>query len=275
MRFLQRDDDLDLARRFPAPAAPFTGDYAGAHRAFLETILDDPELLARFASRKRLPRDFGLGLDERVVEYPWLLARDLRGPMLDAGSTLNHAQLLDRILPVVESLHIVTLAPEPESFIESGVSYVFADLRQLPFRNELYETVVSLSTLEHVGMDNSRYGGSTERAADPAEATARAVRELRRVLAPGGRLLVTVPYGQREDHGWFRQLDAEDVDVLLQEFAGTVNVVDVYAYGARGWQLSSLEEAAAASYRRADDPRPAADRAAAARAVACIEARAA
>ena len=39
-----------------------------------------------------------------------------------------------------------------------GISYVYCDLRDLPLRDAFYDTVISLSTLEHVGMDDEHYG---------------------------------------------------------------------------------------------------------------------
>jgi SAM-dependent methyltransferase len=262
---------MDLTARYPPPETPFSESYGRAHRAFVSDMLDSPDIMRRFADTCRLPHGYGVGLDERVVEYPWLLSRAIRGKTLDAGSTLNHSHILERTLPRITSLHIVTLAPEADAFVGLGVSYVFADLRALPFRDGYYDTVVSLSTLEHIGMDNSLYGDASPREADPVSASLAAVAELRRVLGRRGRLLITVPYGRREDVGWFRQFDAEDVEGLLEATGGSVDSVTVYAYAAQGWKLSSLRDAAAAVYRHPEDEGTASDRAAAARAVACIE----
>jgi SAM-dependent methyltransferase len=269
---------LALGRRTSPEATavvPFSAEYAKGHRAFVAETLDSPEIVECFATSRTLPDNFGAALDERVVEYPWLLSRRPTGRVLDAGSTLNHAHILDRFLHLFTSLHIVTLAPEESAFTDRGVSYVYADLRDLPLRTGYYDTVVSISTLEHVGMDTTRYGARVGAEADPRPSLRAAVRELKRVLAAGGRLLITVPYGVPEDHGWLHQFDREGLDDLVADIDPREHDIAVYAYTADGWQSSSLPEAAGARYhdstlhlRAAEE-----DLAAAARAVACIDAR--
>jgi SAM-dependent methyltransferase len=266
-----RADDLGFRERYRPPKRPLTEKYARMHRTFVRDMLDDDGIVARFAESRPLPRAYGVGLDERVVEYPWVFSRSPAGRVLDAGSTLNHGHILDRLLGRIESLHIVTLAPEPQAFVERGVSYLFADLRDLPIRDGYYDTVVCVSTLDHVGMDTSPYGVREPKAADPATEVELAVAELGRVLRPGGRLLVTVPYGRRMDGGWFRQFDRDDLRALLAAAGGAEEDVSVYAYSRRGWQLSDLDAAAEAEYRDAlADATPVVDLAAAARAVACF-----
>jgi SAM-dependent methyltransferase len=251
-----------LAAHFPAPEVPFDAKYRARHQKFVSAMLDDDATIAQFAAGEPLPPGYGLDLDERCVEYPWLFAQRPVGELLDAGSTLNHPYVLDRFLPMVTGLHCMTLAYEGLAFPERGVSYVYGDLRTLPYRDRVFDTVASVSTLEHVGMDNSQYGGGG-RDADPAEERRRAVQELRRVARPLGRLFFTVPYGRHEDHGWIEQFDAERVAELAASLSDPV--VTVYAYGQGGWQVSSLEESAAAGYG---------DRVPAAAAVACIAGRA-
>jgi Methyltransferase domain len=73
--------------------------------------------------------------------------------MLDASSTLNQAHVVDRFLPRIERLHIVTLAPEADAFIDRGISYVYEDLRDLPYRDSSFDSVACVSTLEQVDMD--------------------------------------------------------------------------------------------------------------------------
>jgi Methyltransferase domain len=244
---------------FDVPPPPWDEAYWPRHVELVSFLLDSEEVVGLFERGARLPGGYGVGFDERVIEYPWLASRLPRGKVLDAGSTLNHPHVLERLLPRVDELHVVTLVPEAVSL--PNVSYEYADLRDLPYGDGTFDAVVSLSTLEHIGMNQSFYGIHAPRADDPAAELRRAVAELRRV---GQRLFATVPYGAAENHGWFRQLGRGEVESLGGE-------VEVFRYAADGWQRSSLSEAAEVCYHdhHADRAVPP-DRAAAARAVACI-----
>ena len=257
-----------------APAEPWTEDYAEAHREFVIRALDDPRILDRFRSEEPLPPEYGVGYDERVVEFPWVLTRDLSGSLLDAGSTLNHPHTLVRVRPRVDTLHVVTLAPEEEAYPFLDVSYLFADLRRLPLRDETYDRVVSMSTLEHVGMDNSYYGAGGERSQDPDAELAAAMRELRRVLKPGGTLFLSVPYGAPDDFGWLRVFSPESLEALIAAFEPESVTRTYFRYDLEGWHHASAEDSAGLRYRdhfSSNGPDP--DRAVAARAVACVELR--
>ena len=208
-----------------------------------------------------------------MVEYGWLFSRGLCGRVLDAGSVLNHRHLVERLLPAIDELTIVTLAPEAISLNSLGVSYLYADLRRLPLRDDWFDEVVCLSTIEHVGMDNAVYGAVEPRSEEPREDAAEALRELLRVVRPGGRVHLSVPFGRREDHGWFRQLDREDVDDLLRRAGvGERRRRRSSSTRERGWRRGSAQGAASASYN--SEPGRAADGAVAARAVLCLTIRA-
>ena len=133
----------------------------------------------------------------------------------------------------------MTLAPEPVAFTSLGVSYLYGDLRTLALRDDWFDEVVCLSTLEHVGMDNAVYGAAGPRAEDPRAEAAQALRELLRVVRPGGRVHLSVPFGRREDHGWLRQLDREDVDDLLAAAGAARHEETVFRHTRRGWRRSS------------------------------------
>src|SRR5262249_3211063 len=99
----------------------------------------------------------------------------------------------------------------------------------------------------------------------PADGSdAATLREIERVLTPGGRALVTVPFGRREDHGWFRQYDEASWSALLRSTTLRTESEDTYALDDRGWRPAARRSLANVSYG---------DGSAAARAVLCAELR--
>ena len=253
------------------PDEPWSEAYTAAHHVFVATVLDDPVVLGDFRGTKQLPAGYGYGYDERVVEYPWLSAQRLGGRVLDAGSVLNHAHVLARLRPRMDDLHILTLEPEPEAFPQMHVSYVFADLRELPIADDTYDRVLSISTLEHVGMDNTYYGSEGGKARDPRPEMLRALSELRRVLKPGGDLYVTVPVGEPDRFEWVRALSPDEIDEIIDAFGGSFTSVAYYRHGARGWANVDRSGVAGARYRDHFSSGPVgSQRVVAAEAVACL-----
>lgn len=264
-----------MERYVAAGRIPWSDGYTKFKNQLLAEVLADDAMLDRFAREQPLPAEYAPRLDERVVEYPWVLSR-LRspsGPILDAGSTFLAPLVLD--LPFMQGREIVVYTLETDAVIRRpGVSLVYGDLRTLSLADGHFAEVVCISTLEHVGMAQS-FSYSALRpyeGARPDDALL-ALREMRRVLAPGGRLLLTIPFGRREDHGWLQQFDAEGIRRLVEAFDGEVRAETYYRYGADGfWRLADAAACADASYFNIHaTPAIEPDGAAAARAVCCLE----
>ncbi len=268
----------------PTLPVPWTPAYLELREKMLQSAVHDQELIARFARGASLPNGYGLGLDERCVEFPWLLAQVPAGParMLDAGSSLNHALLLDMPLLAEKRLHVVTLAPEEQSFWQRGISYVFEDLRSLPFKDACYDIVASISTLEHVGCDNRFYiGGKASPEARPDDFVL-AAREMNRVLKPGGLFLLTVPYGTYQFLGAFQQFDRRRLSTAEDSLGPATRISEsFFRHSQHGWQRATAQDCAECVYvawvaefmrtgQWPDRPRLEPDYAANARAVACV-----
>jgi len=264
---------------------PWSPGYIEFRNSFIASVLTDARRMEIFRGGKLLPSGYGIGLDERCVEYPWLLSQISGAPerMLDAGSSLNYAFILVPLIARGKILHIVTLAPEANCFWEKGVSYFYADLRELPMRDGYYDSIACVSTLEHVGMDNALYTRDDAHKEQDASAFTTAIRELHRVLKPGGTLYLSVPFGKYDDFGTFQQFDRTLLSKAERAFPDAVEISETFfRYSANGWQVSSDAECADCKYvawintppERWPTPIPVEhDRAAAARSVACVKIR--
>ena len=200
----------------------------------------------------QLPAGYGFRLDERIVEYPWFFSRLPAAPglLLDAGSILNFEFLLEQPALQNKRLHICTLAPEPECFWHKGVSYLFDDLRRLPYRDGVFDWAVSISTLEHVGMDNTLLYTARpgEKGIAVARLSAGGHRTQARVLKPGGTLYATVPFGRARDHGWLQIFDQPGIEDLIGAFGPAACTREYFLYHPEGWRRSTAPEAGDATF---------------------------
>ena len=194
-------------------------------------ILDDS--IAWAAAQRRAgarPRELQAppGSDERPIEIPWVLSRYAgERRLLDVGYAFAEPAYLAGLVGLgVPELTGVDLV----AGVVPGLTSVQADLRDLPFENGAFDVAIAISTLEHVGRDNTQYGLASEH--DEASLDA-ALRELRRVSA---RLLVTVPTGAGEllaeqavftPRQWIERFERAGLLVWEDE---------LYELGADGWR---------------------------------------
>jgi SAM-dependent methyltransferase len=194
--------------------------------------------------------------DERVVEIPWVLSRLRKeGRVLEVGYAFAEPAYLGGLLRAGVELVGVDLATRDVEKMET----VVADVRELPFADGSFDQILLVSTLEHVGADNTAYGLAAE---DDPGSRVDALRELGRVVGARGRLLVTVPLGEPGDHGWFR---LDDLDGWNRVFAAAglfVEEQEAYELGEDGWRAAPAFRASGVGYG---------DRGPAASAVLCTE----
>lgn len=132
---------------------------------------------------------------DRVVEEPWVVAKVQPGErLLDVGSATSRYL---QNMPNGVRVYAVDLRPTRP---EPNIAVVRGDVKHPPFRSGSFNVVSCISTIEHVGCDI--YGQSLDEFGDIV-----AMRHIRRLLRPDGRLLVTAPYGKRHVTAWLRVYD--------------------------------------------------------------------
>jgi Methyltransferase domain len=158
-------------------------------------VLDDAVAFATAARRAGArPRNLTAppGTDERPIEIPWVLSRYAgEARVLDAGYAFAEPAYLAGLTGLgaaVTGVDLVTVDVP-------GITSVQADLRRLPFPRGSFDLAIAISTLEHIGRDNSQYGLAAE---DDGAALGAALGGIRKALSRNGRLLVTVPTGAGE-----------------------------------------------------------------------------
>jgi len=251
---------------------PWSPGYYTTKRRAIEYAIDADVI----RPGENLPPSFGIALDERVVEYAWLLGRLRRekvsGRLLDAGSALNHSFLLSREPLKGADLTIMTLAPEKRCQWYDGYSYVFGDLRQTIFRDCAFDVVICISTIEHVGLDNTLlYTNDASRAESDEKGFLPAIREFRRLLKPGGRCYITFPFGKYANLGWYQIFDSAMVQSIADTFSPSTYSVEYFGYTEGGWQRATQKQVEDSSAFDIHSGRGRGnDRAASSRAIACV-----
>jgi SAM-dependent methyltransferase len=215
--------------------ATFVGELVRSEESERVRQLDDAVALG-LGARQRRERIRWLqappGADERVVEIPWVLSRLRRaGRVLEIGYAFAEPAYLGGLLRAGVDLVGVDLATRDVE----GMETVVADVRELPFPDESFDQILLVSTLEHVGADNTVYGLGAEADAGSRHA---ALLELARVLGRGGSLLVTVPLGEPGDHGWFRQEDETGWTALFGDAGFFVEELEAYELTDEGWRAA-------------------------------------
>lgn len=124
--------------------------------------------------------------DRHYIYHPaWaarVLVRTNPTEHVDISSTLHFCSILSAFIPVRFYDY------RPAHLRLDNLECAAADLLELPFSDGSINSLSCMHVVEHVGL--GRYGDSL----DP-DGDVKAMRELQRVLAPGGSLLFVVPVG--------------------------------------------------------------------------------
>lgn len=132
-------------------------------------------------------RTLETGFDRHYIYHPaWaarMLAKYHPERHVDISSTLSFCTMVSAFVPV----DFYDFRPAP--LVLPGLSSGAADLMALPFDTGSIESLSCMHVIEHIGL--GRYGDPVD-----VDGDKKAGRELSRVLASGGHLIVVMPVGR-------------------------------------------------------------------------------
>jgi SAM-dependent methyltransferase len=133
-----------------------------------------------------MENDASVGFDSHYINHTaWaarILAKTSPAMHIDISSALYFATLISAFFPV-EYYEF-----RPPQLEMDNITFKHGELLQLPFNDNSVTSLSCMHVTEHIGL--GRYGDKI----DP-DGDIKAIRELKRVLAPGGNLLFVVPVG--------------------------------------------------------------------------------
>jgi SAM-dependent methyltransferase len=159
---------------------------------------------------------------ERLVEYDFL-SRNL-------VSNLRKAKILD--IGSAKSELVKTISEFGSKWQVFGIDLaqgtdITMDARLMAFRDRLFEQVICISTLEHIGLScdvNDKNGDK------------KTIQEIFRILKKDGSAIITLPYGSVEKSE-YRVYNRKTLDNLVSRFSVTKK--EFYRYDTGKWEKCS------------------------------------
>lgn len=155
-----------------------------------------------------------VGANERIIEYPFAIKNliNQEGRVLIVGCS---GDILSTILPELGyATWGIDIKYVPVKY--HNFTFIQGDIRSTNFPDLFFDIIIAISTIEHVGMyDNDREGDR------------KAVKEMLRILKPGGILIVTFPCAKNMYYDKFQRI--YDIDSIKELFRD-MHIVELLFY---------------------------------------------
>lgn len=150
-------------------------------------------------------------VSEQIIENP-LILRNLR----EKDKTILDFGGFESVLPLqltALGYKVTVLDQRPYPFSHPNLTVLCADilLSNMPDITEKFDVVVSISTIEHLGL--AHYGDSNSKIEDVDR---KAVKVLWNWIKPGGRLMASVPAGKPTIQRGYRVYDEKRIKEVFQ-----------------------------------------------------------
>jgi len=148
--------------------------------------------------------------------------------ILDIGSYRHY------ILGLLSFYDVTTVDIRPRKTILSNETMLVSSATNLPIRDNMYDLVLSLCTLEHIGL--GRYGDEFD-----VDGDKKCFNEMIRVLKPGGTLVFTTTITRADPIIWFNAHRTYNYNIIHQ-FCESLTLVQEMFYSTTLKDYCLLEE---------------------------------
>jgi 2-polyprenyl-3-methyl-5-hydroxy-6-metoxy-1,4-benzoquinol methylase len=164
-------------------------------------------------SLKRKPFIKKALLNERIIEIPFTI--DALAGMAKTGRILDLG-CMESALPLFLAglgFQVTGFDFRQYPYRVPNFKFVQGDILEMPFEKGAFDAVTCVSTIEHIGI------GFYSDPKDVLSSDTKGMQEIKRVLRPGGLLILTVPFGKSFINNQQRIYDQHGLDKLLAGFS--------------------------------------------------------
>jgi|GEM_PF-1599586 len=135
-------------------------------------------------------------LHSRCIEFPFAASQIADADcILDVGTVKAGAAWISWLEGLPLEVHAVDYDRPDKSF--KNIRFHQSDVRSLDIEDNKFDKILAVSVIEHIGLESPQVVSDQLPDVD-REGDVAAVRELKRVLKPEGKLIMTLPFGVQE-----------------------------------------------------------------------------
>jgi SAM-dependent methyltransferase len=133
-------------------------------------------------------------LHSRCIEYPFAASQVYDcNKILDVGTTKSDPTWIAWLESLPIEVHAIDY--DKPNFQFKNITFHESDLRDIPIDDNSFDIVLAVSVIEHIGLEDPQVF-SSKLPKKEIDGDIKAVKELIRIIKPGGRLVMTLPFGK-------------------------------------------------------------------------------
>jgi ubiquinone/menaquinone biosynthesis C-methylase UbiE len=134
-------------------------------------------------------------LHSRCIEYPYAASKLTdEKRILDVGTAKADKAWIDWLEALPIEVHGTDY--DEMNVPLKRMKFTQGDVRKLPYKDNYFDAIMAVSVIEHIGLDDAQVNAVNQpEKSDSGDVEA--VKELKRILKPGGKLIMTFPYSEK------------------------------------------------------------------------------